>query len=79
MTSWHTIGGHAQVALSWVVNVGGPTGARAYSSDLVALASLEADGLARHDADDDTWRATDRGRAVYHERHEPFRFEGEPA
>ena len=53
-----------QTTLRWLVTTGGTP----HPSDLPHLHALAADGLAHHDADDGTWRATDRGRAVWHGR-----------
>jgi len=64
--TWHALPGPAQVALAWAVNIGG----HAWTSELAALADLEAAGLVHRDADDDTFCATDKGRAIYHERND---------
>ena len=64
--TWHALPGPAQVALAWAVNIGG----HAWTSELAALADLEAAGLVHRDADDSSWTATDKGRAIYHERNE---------
>ena len=64
--TWHALPGPAQVALAWAVNIGG----HAWTSELAALADLEAAGLVHRDADDSSWRATDLGAAVYHTRNE---------
>ena len=66
MTPFAVLSLPAQVALSWLVTVGG----RPWSSDLPSLTGLERDGLAHHDTDDDTWRPTDRGRACWHARYD---------
>jgi len=51
--TWHALPGPAQVALAWAVNIGG----HAWTSELAALADLEAAGLVHRDADDSSWRA----------------------
>ena len=57
-----------QTTLRWLVTTGGTP----HPSDLPHLHALAADGLAHHDADDGTWRASDKGRAVWHGRHDPM-------
>lgn len=64
MTTFTTLPHAHQSALAWLVNHAGT----ARPSDVSALHALEADGLAHHDADDDTWRLTDKGWAVWHGR-----------
>lgn len=57
MTTYASLGHPAQIALSWLVNVGG----RPWSSDLPSLHGLAADGYAEAHPDG-TWTATQAGR-----------------
>jgi hypothetical protein len=63
MTTWTDLGYRTQRALAVVVDGGTPdAGIRA------ELRTLEAAGLVRRDRDVGTYRATDLGLAVYHQR-----------